>query len=253
MVHGTLLVACFAAITAGLAYAYLAQRLFHDGRAGSHASYLRSFAIWWATLAINILVVGATYLLAAVASVPFELQLGVSILQRLLLAIGVAALLRYLLYLRLGRDFGVALAIVYGGYTVLALAGLVLSRPDGVFVGSWRTELTYAAPLAWTRALSLLVVMPGIAACVAYFLLFFRVESAAMRYRIAVVSWALIGWWTLAVLAGQTAFLDVAWLQMVNRAASVVTALLVLAAHHPPRSLRARLAAWDARSEEIHG
>lgn len=242
MTQSTLLAASAAALGAGLAYAYLARRLDRDARATSPGSHLRSFALWWATLAINILVVSVTYLLAAFDALPYEAQLFVSIVQRLLLGIGVAGLLRYLIYLRYGRDALLPLAGIYGAYVLLSMVALVTSRPDGVFIGEWRTELTYAAPVAWGRAMNLLVVLPSIVASIAYFLIYFQVDDPQRRYRIAVVSWALVGWWIIAIIAGQRALLDVGWLQVLNRAGSVVTALLVLTAHHPPRSLQTWLA-----------
>lgn len=241
MTSSTLLAASLAALAAAGAYAYLALRLGRDGGGATEATILRSFALWWATLAVNMAGVGLANGLAAFGALPFEAQLVLGVLQRILLGVGVLALLRYLLYLRWGRDLLGALLIVYGAYVALALYGLLASEPSGVFVGDWRTELTYRATLPWTRALNLLVVLPSLVASLAYFTLYFKSDSAARRYRIAVVSWTLAGWWALAVVAGQPALLDVAWLQVLNRGASVLTAVMVLTAHHPPAALRAWL------------
>lgn len=251
MPYGTLLAASIAAAVAGASYAYLARRLQRDARqrGGSEGSSLRSFALWWATLALNILVVAATYVLAAFDALPFAAQLGVSILQRALLGIGVAALLRYLVYLRTGRDLLVPLALVYAVYVAASLASMFVAQPNGVYVGEWRTELAYARPgPSWSRALNLLVVLPSLVASIAYFMLYFKVEGAQRRYRVAVVSWGIIGWWALAIVAGQPALLDVGWLQVANRAASAATAVLILSAHDPPGWLSARLERADHRS-----
>lgn len=253
MTQTTLLAAALAAGTAGLAYAYLGERLRRDAlrHRGKEGPALRSFALWWGTLAINMLLVAATYVLAAYEALAFPVQLGVSVTQRVLLGLGVAGLLRYLIYLRTGRDLIAPLAVVYAAFIGVSLASMVYAGPSGVFVGEWRTELTYAlrAP-AWGPAANLLVVLPSIIASVAYFLLYFGADEAHRRYRIATVSWALVGWWTVAIVAGQSALLDVAWLQILNRAASVMTALLVLSAHHPPAWLERRLERADRRARD---
>jgi hypothetical protein len=243
MTQGTLVIASLAAGIAGAAYAVLALRLLRDARPrGVDASVLGSFALWWGTLAGNILLVALTYVLAAFGALPFGAQLAASVLERILLGVGVAGLLRYLLYLRTGRDFALALRITYGAYLALALLSLYLARPDGAFVGQWRTELTYAgASPSWGPALNALIVLPSLVAAGAYFLLYFRADDAPRRYRIAVVSWAVIAWWALAIVAGQPALLDVGWLQVVNRGSSVITALLVYWGHHPPGWLASRI------------
>lgn len=244
MTQATLVAAAAAASCAGAAYAYLAYRLHRDtqGRAVGRAP-MRGFVLWWATLALNMLGVASTYVAAALGALPFEAQLVVSISQRILLGVGVAGLLYYLVFLRTGRSHARAITLAYATYILLALASMLVAQPNGVFIGEWRTELAYASAFpAWGRALGLLIVLPSIVASVAYFLLYFQVEHPLRRYRIGIVSWTLIGWWVLAVIAGQGPLLDVAWLQVLNRAASVATALLVLSAYHPPHWLARRLA-----------
>lgn len=246
----TLVLACIAAAVAGAAYAHLGLRFMRDARGidAAGASALQGFALWWSTLSANMLGVALTYLLAAFGALPFEVQLLVSIFQRILLGLGVAGLLRYLVYLRTGRDLLLPLIAVYGTYVALALTAITVSRPEGVFVGAWRTELTYAGgPVPWTRALNLLVVLPSLVASLAYLQMYRRVEGAHRRYRIAAVGWAIAGWWVLAIVAGQTALLDVAWLQLLHRVASVLTALVVLSAYHPPAWLARRLHRADDR------
>lgn len=243
MTQASLLSASAMATGAAGAYAYLAIRLREDARDPTRGAAVLSFATWWATLAVNLVLVAVTYVLAGFGALPFEVQLAVSVMQRILLALGVAALLRYLLYLRTGRDLLLPLGVIYGAYLALAFVSMFIAVPDAVFVGEWRTELSYAEPPpAWTRLLSLLVVLPSFIASFAYFLLYYKVEDPGRRYRIAVVSWAIVGWWALAIVAGQRPLLDIGWLQALNRAASVLTALLVLSAYHPPRFLTARFA-----------
>lgn len=248
MTQATLLSASVAASAAGGVYAFLAWRLHQDAhlRGAKNGAPLRSFAVWWGALGVNLLLVAATYVLAAFDTLPVAGQLVVSVAQRVLLGVGVAGLLHYLIFLRTGRNVLLPLAVVYAAYTGLSLVSLALARPEGVMVGEWRTELTYALGTPpWVRALGLLVVLPSIIAAFAYFALCFQTHDPSRRYRIVVVSWAIILWWVLAVVAGQTALLDVGWLQVLNRATSVVTAILVLTAYHPPRWLSRR---WAERS-----
>jgi hypothetical protein len=107
----------------------------------------------------------------------------------------------------------------------------------------WRTGLSFAraAPL-WTSLASLaLVVLPPVAASVAYFRLIFRVDDAGQRYRIATVSASLIVWWVVAVAAGQSRLLDNEAVQLAARVLGVAAALGVLVAYSPPAWVRRRL------------
>lgn len=241
--RATLAVAGIIAIVVGLAYSYVAMRLVQRPAAAPAAKRALSFfAMWWAGLALNITLVGGTYLAGAFGVLTFEMQLIDSFLQRLLLTISLVGLMYYLLYLLTGRDLFVPLAVAYGAYFLLLTYTFFAGDPSGLFVGDWRTDVTFSQPTNRFNGILTLafVILPPVVASLAYFRLFFRMDDASMRWRIALVSWAIVGWWAVAVVAGQRAALDNGPLQSFHRLLSLAAALLVLAAYHPPAWARQR-------------
>ena len=244
----TLAAAGMIAIGVGLVYSYVAMRLLQ--RRFANAATKRAvgfFALWWAGLGMNVTLVGGTYLAATLGVLTFEMQMIDSYLQRLLLTVSMVGLMYYLLYLLAGRDLFVPLAIAYGAYFVALTYTFLASEPDGVFVGAWRTDVTFRQPTPRLSGLLTLsfIVLPPVIASLAYFRLYFRVDDATTRWRIALVSWSIVGWWVFAVVAGQRAALDNGPLQSFHRLLSLLAALVVLAAYHPPAWARAR---WGLRS-----
>lgn len=235
MVGVTLAIAGTIALLAATMYAYVALRLVR-GR-GPTPRALSMFALWWAALAINMGLVGVTYLLGAAGALTFEIQLVDSYLQRLLLAVSMVGLMEYLLFLLTGRDLLLPIVVLYAAFFGLSSAAMFWQTPDGLFVGEWRTDITYAreAP-RWIPLVNLgAILLPPVGAALAYFRLFFRVPDNTRKWRIALVSWAIVGWWAVAVWAGQRDALDNGLLQSGHRMLSLLAAYSVLAAYAPPR------------------
>lgn len=241
----TLAIAGLVAILAAGVYAYVGFQLARRAGLPDGRRALAFFALWWGALAVNLAGVAATYLLAAAGVLTFELQLVGSWLQRLLLCLSVFGLMEYFLVLLTGRSHVWLLGIVYAGLLAALLYGMQWQQPTSLFVGEWRTDLLYArGDFLPTRIVSLmLVLLPPFVASLAYLRLFWRVRDPAIRYRIALVSGALIVWWAIAVIAGQRPLLDVGWVQLANRFGSLAAALAVLAAYVPPAPVSRWLAA----------
>lgn len=249
-VRATLVLAGVVAILAAAVYAYVASRLPRAAEDARSRRALSMFALWWYALSVNIALVGVTYLLGAFDLLTLEMQVVDAHLQRALLCVSMVGLMHYLTYLLSGRDLLVPIAVFYGAYYVLITWALIAQRPDGLFVGEWRTDLTYAgAEIPALRLVGLgAILLPPVAASLAYFRLFFRVEDPLRRWRIALVSGAIVLWWAIAVLAGQRAALSDTPLQVLNRLLSLVAAFGVLAAYAPPAWARRR---WAARSSSF--
>lgn len=246
----TLAVAALITFAAAATYAHVGWKLAVRpiaSEAGRRA--LGFFALWWLALAANIALVGVTYALAAFDVLTFEVQFVDSILQRLFLAVSMVGLMEYLLFLVTGRSFARWLAAAYSAYFALLLYAFLRAEPTGLLVTDWRTDVLYSGPqIAWAPAVALFaIILPPVAASLAYFRLFFRVEDATTKWRIALVSWAIIGWWVVAVAAGQRAALENGPLQSFQRVLSLFAALVVLAAYHPPRWARLR---WGLVSDQ---
>lgn len=238
------------ALTAACAYAYVGARLASRRTAHDDTQRaMRFFSAWWILLSANLVLGGSVYAAAAFGWSSFEVQLVYAHVQRLLLAGSLVGLLYYLTYLLTGRDWLVPIAAFYALYYALLEYSLVAGSPNGVYVGDWRTDLTYArtgGATALRAALALMLIVPPVAGSLAYFRLFFRVKSRAQRYRIALVSWSLALWWVMAVLAGQREALGNESFQLVNRFAGLAAALVILVAYLPPVALQRWL---DARPD----
>lgn len=241
---GTLLIAGVIAAVVAASYAYVAWELWRRGGFAPERRPLWYFAVWWGALAANLAGVSATYFLAANGALDLPLQVASSHLQRLLLSVSMTGLLAYLLFILTGRDLVRPLAIVYAAYFAISIYSLAAAQPDSVFIGAWRTDINYAnAAPAWTNLLSLALIVTPPIVCGVAFLVASRRASRPQRYRMRLVSFAIVFWWVVAVAAGQRALLDMDAFQASHRFLSLLAALVVLAAYHPPRWARAKLGA----------
>jgi hypothetical protein len=239
----TLLVSAGIALLGAVAYAYVAARLLRrKGLGRGDALAMRCFAVWWSALAFNLGLVAPIYWAGGVDALTLPWQVASSILQRVLLAVSLVGLMAYLLYLLTGRTRIPVLAAIYAGYVALLMGSMAYQQPNGLLVLRWRTDLTYAraGPLGSELLSLFLIILPPVAASIAYLRLFFRVADRTQRYRIAVVSAALLVWWVVAVLAGQRGLLDNGPLQITGRALGAASALAVLSAFAPPAWVQRR-------------
>jgi hypothetical protein len=151
-----------------------------------------------------------------------------------------------------GRAPLAALVVVYGLYFVFLLATVYLQEPSGVYVGSWRTDLEYASPLAspsFPEMLSfLMLIVPTVGLSIAALVVARRLPAnqVAQRNRITMVALAMTVWWVVAVLAGQREALDDEWYQAFNRVLDLGMALLILWAYDTPAWLRRFIELPDA-------
>lgn len=244
MGSGTLLIAAAIAIVVAAAYAYVAWELWRRGGFEPGRRPLWYFAVWWGALAANLAGVAVTYVLAANGALDLPTQVASSHLQRLLLCVSMTGLVAYLLFVLTGRDLLRPLAVVYAAYFAISIYSLAAAEPQGVFVGAWRTDIEYATePPAWTNLVSLALIVAPPILCGIAFLVASRRASRPQQYRMRLVSFAIVFWWVIAVAAGQRALLDVDAFQALHRFLSLLAALVVLAAYHPPRWARQRLGA----------
>lgn len=241
----TLLLAGVVAFAAAVVYAHVARRLALPRLGAEPPRPLRLFALWWGALALNIGLVGATYVLGAFDALTLEVQLVDSLLQRILLAVSMVGLMHYLLFLLTGRDLLGPLVVAYAAYLVGMTYLLLASRPETLFVGDWRTDVVPTLPgPAWAPLVSLLFILaPPIVASALCLGMARRLDDPARRFRLTVVSLAILAWWLVAVVAGQRTLLDVGPVQTLNRALSLAAALAVLVAYEPPAWARRRFGA----------
>lgn len=247
MSSATLLAAGGVALAVAAVYAHMGRRVLQrNGSSRGSARAMHAFAPWWGALAANMLLGGLFMLGAALGWQDLGLQVGYAVFQRFLLVLSLVGLMGYLLYLLTGRDLLAPLAVAYAGFFVFLLAAMLLSQPTGVYIGEWRTDLLYAGSAPrWMQVVNLAALLgPPVGGALAYFRLYFRLHDPTQRYRIALVSWALIAWWVVAVMAGQHEMFGSQGFQVVNRFLGLGAALVILAAFEPPGWARRR---WGVR------
>lgn len=245
----------FADLLAAALFAYVGWRLSRRAIPETAKSAARGFHVWWLSIG---LIWGLEGLrgLAFVAGLTDGAggRLAFALLYYaflLLLCVGLWGLLTYVVYLYQGRDASRLLAFFYGAYFLVAAGAVAYAQPGMVTAGTWTTTVPYERPLpAWSEALLFLfLLVPQLVGAGSYLLLARRVGSPGHRFRIGVVAGTLLAWIGInlvADLAGWTA--EGSW-QIARRAIGVGAALAILAAYHPPGSVRrwieARERAWE--------
>lgn len=239
MVVVHLVLASITAVVYGLLAALLGRR-----RSTPEARpALNLFRTWWFALAIITALDPLQVALFTLDALPIWLHETLAEASLLVLAAGLWGLLGYLIYAYSGsRRSWRPLAAIYALAGVLLLA--ILNRagtPESLVILHGEVEAVPGIELpAFATALILtFLVGPQLAAAAAYARLYWRADTPTQRYRIALVSMALIGWLG-ASLAG--AFLDAgggAW-EYTTRLLGLTAALLVLAAYFPPRFVQRR-------------
>lgn len=237
----TLLAAAGVDAAAGAVFVFVAWRLARRPVSRGASRPARMFALWWAALgaytftgaALNLAGwAGATDLGAFVAARAATLVLACA---------AFAGLMHYLVFLYTGRDALRPIAASYGALCAATIAIVLASRPVGVDVQAWRTDLVYAGAVSTAVLVASLVVFlgPPIACLLAYLRLLPRLTEPAQRWRVGVVAPAMLVWLvgTFLARAAQDGWLQL-WLRPVL---GLAVAAVVLLAYAPPAALRARL------------
>lgn len=222
-----------------------------DSRAASLA-----FAAWWFGIGGNGLLTGARGIAAAFGLTDRGAGRGVFlalyVLAILLTIAAVCGLLFYLLYLFTGRR-GLLRPLVafYTLYALVALYALWRLEPSAIVAGKWFAQVTVAHQDALGGALLgilvALLLLPQIGGAIAYLTLYPRVRGAEQRFRVLLVSLALLVWLGSALAAPMLRLGEHEWWQAGGRLVGLTAAIVVLIAYRPPRLVRERLAAADRR------
>jgi hypothetical protein len=250
-------------LVVGLAFAVVSAVLFgYAGRVqmkrqvmGEARLALQLFAIWWYALAA-ITVVGSVFnILAGLGKTDIALWQVYTYLAIAGICLALWGLLYYLLYLFTGnRAWLPILSIFYIFVYVLVLYFVQVSQPIGVKHDEWSAQLEYAnqqdSPIS--IALVLFIIAPQILAGLAYFSLFFRVRERAQRFRIAIVSWSIVAWFSSSLVVAFSPELQTSdgW-QVTSRLIGLTAASLIVMAYRPPRGIQRWLdAGAPAASDE---
>lgn len=233
------------ALAATALHAYVGHEVRARKPAGEAGLASALFATFWYGLAANSCALAASGGLALVGAYDRALALTLLLLRLLAICGALFGLVYYLLFLYLGNPRILwPTAAAYGGLYVL-LVYVVLARvPTGVAIAEWDVALTYALPLTpgLNAAIILLLPTPVIGAAIAYGSLLFRVHDPERRYRIALITTALVAWFGIVLLgmAAGNGRLATA-LPVLARLLGIAGPGLALLAYRPPAAVRARL------------
>ena len=201
------------------------------------------FTLFWVALSGATAIGGMLSLVAAFTTPTLALAITVTDLNILLACALLWGLVGYLVYLYTGRGFVVPLAVLYGTLYILLLYYLTAGDPTAVLVTAGTVGVSYATPVGGPilGILVILLIVPEFLASIAYFTLVWRTKDRTIRYRVTLVSWSLIAWFSIgsanigAALGGGLAA------EVFGHSIGDIAALVILVAYYPPMAIRTRL------------
>jgi len=255
LTSGTLVAGAAYATAAALVYGFVAHRMARRNATNPEVRFAASlYALWWAGVGATSVVVAASNALGAAGVRSLIPYIALDYLGLLAVCVAVWGLLYYVAYLLWGNGNRIltVLTLFYGANVLIILVQLTLARPMDVHVSRWRADLVYdqsTAP-AVVLALGTLVLLPIMIATVAYFSVYFQAVDASARYRVAAVTTSILVWLEGLFLGHIPSLADHDGWQIAGHLATFASALIVLAAYHPPAWLARQLAA-DVRGTRL--
>jgi hypothetical protein len=253
MTQLTLLTSAALSFIAAAVYAYVGLRLSRRQVSQPSALAWKLFVVWWAGIAATTTLGGVQTLLGLAGALTPGLLLGIGVVNDILISIALWGLLYYLLYLFTGRRALLwPLSAIYIAFFALIVEFIGTTPAFGVKTNGWTFSANYgqsSAALLANPVIQLIIVMllvPQIIGALAYFSLYFRLQDPTRRYRVFVVSWAIILWFGSPFIAlGAGLSTDTQTLvgdayQLASRLIGLGAAIAILMAYLPPPSLRRR-------------
>jgi hypothetical protein len=243
----TLAISTALAFLSSVLYLYIGAVL-RQRQVSSEARLARDlFAAWWIILGISGLV-GATQLVLYMGGrLTVWMFLTVTQLSLLLIFVALWCLQCYLVYLYRGsRGAFLPLAGFYLALLVFCIGliqWLATTHPyTGITDNGWslvaepRFELSRGVGLVAI----LLLVGPQMVAAASYALLYRKTSDRTQRYRIALLTGAILGWFGSSLVAGAADASEGQTWQLVSRLISLAAGAVILAAYKPPEFIRNR-------------
>jgi hypothetical protein len=236
------LVSSVAALLGVIVYLYLGWRLGQRPTTPATRLPALQFALFWVVLG-SVSAISGIESLVAVFQVPaLDLVVSLLYLEILLLCFLLWALVSYLLFLFTGHGYALPLAGLYAVLYVLLLYYITASVPDAVTVTFGAVGTTDASTVTGpiVGVLLIILVAPEFIGAISYFTLFFRTNDPTIRYRVALVSWSLIGWFGLSFSGAGSALGGTLLGDLIGRSLGLLAAGVILLAYYPPKAIRQR-------------
>ena len=232
------------ALATSVVYAYVGHRLGRREVQGDARLAWTLFRHWWYGLAATTVMVPLTTLLRAVGVQDAALYVTLTYVTLLLLCYVLWALLYYLLYVFTGsRRLLAPVTAFYVAYYVFLVYLITDAQP---YYDAAKGAVQYVTPLQGP-ALGVAIVLlvgPHILGGIGYFSLFFRTREPTQRYRIGLIAWSIIAWFSTALVGsipvGDLRLSQLWWWAPFTRIVGLVAALAILMAYIPPQWVRER-------------
>jgi hypothetical protein len=221
-------------------YLYIALRLSRRLVSPEARMPATQFLLFWVGLAASTALSGILSFIAVFQAPPFALTVAFEYYDIVIVAAALWGLISYLFFLYTGRSGIVSVTALYIIEFGLLVYYVSASVPSGVSVTYGEVVLTYSSPLFGpiVDAAVLILVIPEFVAGFAYLRLFFRAKERTVRYRIALVSGGILGWFFLDFVDfGSLSGGSLLWL-FLGRVLLIIASLIVLMAYYPPRYIR---------------
>jgi hypothetical protein len=202
------------------------------------------YALCWHAVGALMLTSGAARVLASVGLLTLPLYTALTVLMLVCVVAALWGLVYYLLFLLTGRPRILAAVTLYYAALFLAFAYyLAWSHPVGVTAEAWTLALVFENPpqgSPFFAALAALAV-PPVASALAYAGLLMRAQDPTQRYRIALVSSSIAGWFVGILLTTELGLTDRApWWPVLSRTVELLASVAILLAYMPPGWVRRR-------------
>lgn len=244
MSQATLALALVATILTSFLYIYIGRvvrmrKVSPDARLANGM-----FVLWWHSLG------GLGFLGAAVMATYLAGRLEIWMYQAyitfllMVLFLALWGLQFYLLYLYTGsKRWFMPLAAFYAAL-FLATEGLIeyIGPPETITDNGWQLKTLPEVELgtAFNLAFSALIVGPALVTAIAYARLFRKTQDRTQRYRIALVTGAIIVWFGSSVIGTALDINQGLGWQLFSRIIGIVGAVVILMAYKPPKWVRDR-------------
>ncbi|HEX9816042.1 MAG TPA: hypothetical protein VGB18_03590 [Candidatus Thermoplasmatota archaeon] len=238
------------ATTTVLAYVGLLQQRRASGTEGDRAA-IYAFAMWWYAAAAVLFLLALQALLVLVGVETVLLHNVIRYIRMGPLSIAAGSLLFFMLYLLTGRMVWRRwLVAAYSAFLAFTIYYAYLAEPVTVEVTAWAVRTVGTPVPSWmVIVFGVLLAGPILLATFAYATLFFKVQDARQRYRLALLAISFIVWFG-AILVGFLAGLTSRdWFPILYEAPGLLAGLLVILAYQPPQWIQRRLAATSAESD----
>lgn len=234
----------------GIVYVAVGLLLIGPGQA-PRAPAWSLFVAWWVLIGCNKLLSAAAGLGAAQGWIGADGFIAIIFVNLAVLAVSLACLMSYLLYLFTGSMRStVWVAVGYLVFYVLLTYNTAAGQPNGVAIGPWKATHTTASQAPGLVRLLVLVLLfvPQIVGASLYASLRNKLTAPTARYRVTLVPVAIVAWSLSILLVALPTFADNAAMQVGSRLMGATAGIVTLLAYRPPAFIRERLEAEASTS-----